>query len=67
MSEIWTYKESWSTDMSPTALFAQRGSPACGPALLLGGQGCTRGGGMTGGWVGGYTGVLPAPRPSTRI
>ena len=39
MSENWAYKESWSTDMSPTASFTLSDTAACGPALLLGGAG----------------------------
>ena len=51
--------------MSPTALFTQRDTQPCGPALLLGGEGVYPGCGMEGGagWVpeGCYTGTQAHP------
>ena len=63
MSQIWATKESWSTDMSPTALFFLAALPypwfrvvrQCGY-----GAGVSPGWGMAGGWVGGLYRVLPS-------
>ena len=63
MSEKWTHKVSYSTDMSPTTIFYWLYRPSASRGALVPGGGCTRGSGV--GWVpgGGYTGVLPAYPP----
>ena len=65
--EKWHYKESWATDMSPTALFTQRGMTRSVAGTGPWCSGGVPGVGMTGGWLGGSGGVLPGyPGPASQ-
>ena len=68
--EIHRLKESWPTDLSPTALFDSRDTPrgstdVMGPTGMVG-EGCTRGSGDEG-RLGGLYRVLPRYPPRTHI